>query len=282
MRNTWLFSLILLLALLVAAVPSQAEEQSTPLGKDVTLAIGMKLWFNTWQSAQGSNGAQQGTNVHTYVSDSNAAFIPSISLKIKNFFISTSYLGAPEYTFPTYSDLLVIGPTNTAYIQDHKVTATRNESDTNIGWYVTPNLAFTLGYKIVTLEITDKMTGVAVPPATGGLVPRTQIDKATYTGPTIGFIGSVPIGEGFGLYGNLAFGKMDLEYEGGTTTYDADYVSTEIGVGYKEKSLPLSFTLGYRFQSIEQQLPSYQIGGPGTVISPDVTKGFTFGINLIF
>ena len=277
MRKTWFFSLILLLALLVAAVPSQAEEQSTPVGKDVTLAIGMKFWFNTWQSAQGSFGPQQGTNVQTYVSDSNVAFIPSISLKIKDFFISTSYLGAPEYTFPEYSDTILIttAGTTTAYTLQHKTTATRTESDTNIGWYVTPNLALTLGYKIVTLEITDKRSGT-------GLQSRTVIDKPTYAGPTIGFIGSVPVGEGFGLFGNLALGKMDMEYEGGTTTYDADYVSTEIGIGYKAKSLPLSFTVGYRFQSIEQELPSYQIGGSGTPVSPDVTKGFTFGINLIF
>ncbi|MEK6743370.1 MAG: hypothetical protein AABZ15_07170 [Nitrospirota bacterium] len=276
MRKTWFFSLLLMLALLAAAGPSMAAE-SSPLGKDVTLAIGMKFWFNTWQSAQGSNGAQQGTNVQSYISDSNVAFTPSISLKIKDFFVSTSFLGAPEYTFPEYSDTIVItsGPTTTAYTLNHKTTATRTESDTNIGWYVTPNLALTLGYKIVNLEITDKRSGT-------GLLSRTVIDKATYTGPTIGFIGSVPIGEGFGLYGNLALGKMDMEYQGGTTTYDADYVSTEIGVGYKEKSMPLSFTMGYRFQSIEQKLPSYQIGGPGTPISPDVTKGFTFGINLIF
>ena len=277
MRNTWFFSLVLMLALLVTAGPSIAAEQSTPVGKDVTLAIGLKFWFNTWQSAQGSNGAQQGTNVQTYVSDPNIAFIPSISLKIKDFFISTSYMGAAEYTFPEYSDTIVIGsaPTYTAYTLNHKTTAKRTESDTNIGWYVTPNLAFTLGYKVVTQEITDKRSGT-------GLTSRTVIDKPTYSGPTIGFIGSVPISEGFGLFGNLALGKLDMEYEGGTTTYDADYVSTEIGIGYKEKSLPLSFTLGYRFQSIEQKLPSYQIGGPGTPVSPDVTKGFTFGINLIF
>jgi hypothetical protein len=277
MRKTWYFSLILLLALLAAAGPSAAAEQSTPLGKDVTLAIGMKFWFNTWQSANGSFGPQQGTNVQAYVSDSNMAVIPSISLKIKDFFISTSYLGAPEYTFPTYSDTILItsGPTTTAYTLNHKTTAKRTESDTNIGWYVSPNLALTVGYKIVTQEITDKRTGT-------GLTSRTQVDKPTYSGPTIGFIGSVPVGEGFGLFGNLALGKLDMKYEGGTTTYDADYVSTEIGIGYKKKSLPLSFTVGYRFQSIEQKLPSYQIGGPGTPVSPDVTKGFTFGINLIF
>jgi len=277
MRNTWFFSLVLMLALLAAAGPSQAEEQSTPIGKDVTLAIGMKLWFNTWQSANGSVFNQQGTNVQTYVSDSNVAFIPSISLKIKNFFISTSYLGAPEYTFPSYTDTIVItsGPTSTAYTLKHDITATRTESDTNIGWYVTPNLAFTLGYKIVTQEITDKQSGT-------GLTARTSISKPTYAGPTIGFIGSVPVGEGFGLYGNLALGKLDMEYEGGTTTYDADYVSTEIGIGYKEKSLPLSFTIGYRFQSIEQEMPAYNVLGTGAQISPDVTKGLTFGINLIF
>ena len=277
MRKTWFFSLVLMLALLTAAGPSVAEEQSAPLGKDVTLAIGMKFWFNTWQSANGSYGPEQGANVQSYVSDPNVAFIPSISLKIKDFFISTSYLGAPEYTFPAYSDTLILtsSGTTTAYTLNHETTAKRTESDTNIGWYVTPNLALTLGYKIVTLEITDKRSGT-------GLQSRTVIDKPTYTGPTIGFIGSVPIGEGFGLFGNLALGKMDMEYEGGTTTYDADYVSTEIGIGYKEKNLPLSFTVGYRFQSIEQKLPSYQIGGPGTPVSPDVTKGFTFGINLIF
>jgi len=279
MRKTWCFSLVLMLALLTAAGPSMAEEQSAPLGKDVTLAIGMKLWFNTWQSANGSFGAQQGTNVQSYFSDPNIAFIPSISLKIKDFFISTSYLGAPEYTFPEYSDTIVIGSgpttTGTAYTLNHKTTAKRTESDTNIGWYVTPNLAFTLGYKVVTQEITDKTSGT-------GLTSTTSISKPTYAGPTIGFIGSVPLGEGFGLFGNLALGKLDMTYEGGGTTYNADYVSSELGVGFKEKSLPLSFTVGYRFTSIEQKLPSYAMGGPVTPISPDVTKGFTFGINLIF
>jgi hypothetical protein len=278
MRKTWFFSLILLLALLVAAVPSQAEEQSSPLGKDVTLAIGMKFWFNTWQSANGSYGPEQGANVQSYVSDPNVAFIPSISLKIKDFFISTSYLGAPEYTFPAYSDTLILtsSGTTTAYTLNHETTAKRTESDTNIGWYVTPNLALTLGYKIVTQEITDKRSGT-------GLLSTTFVQKPTYAGPTIGFIGSVPIGEGFGLYGNLALGKLDMEYEGSSYTYKTDYVSTEIGIGYKGKSLPLSFTVGYRFQSIEQKMPDYSLpDSPGTPISPDVTKGVTFGVNLIF
>ena len=278
MRKTWLFSLILLLALLVAAGPSVAEEQSTPIAKDVTLAIGLKFWMNTWQSANGSVGSQQGSNVQAYVSDGNVAYIPSISLKIKDFFISTSYMGAPEYTFPTFTDRIIVtsGPTSTAYTLKHNITATRTESDTNIGWFVSRNLALTLGYKVVTQEITDKRSGT-------GLTSRTQIDKPTYAGPTIGFIGSVPVGEGFGLYGNLALGKLDMSYEGGTTTYDADYVSTEIGIGFKGKGLPLSFTMGYRFQSIEQKLPGYTLAGSaGTPISPDVTKGLTFGVNLIF
>ncbi len=277
MRKTWLFSLILLLALSVAAGPALAEEQSTPVGKDVTLAIGLKFWFHTWQSANGSYGSQQGSNVQAYMSAPNVAFIPSISLKIKDFFISTSYLGASDYTFPTYTDTIVLssGGTTTAYTLKHNTTATRTESDTNIGWYVSRNLALTLGYKIVTQEITDKQSGT-------GLKSQTVISKPTYAGPTIGFIGSVPIGEGFGLYGNLALGKLDMEYEGGSTTYKADYVSTEIGIGYKQKSMPLSFTIGYRFQSIEQKMPAYQIGGPGTPISPDVTKGLTLGLNLIF
>jgi hypothetical protein len=277
MRKTWLFSLILLLALSVAAGPARAEEQSTPLGKDVTLAIGLKFWLNTWQSANGSFGSQQGTNVQAYVSDPNVAFIPSISLKIKDFFISTSYLGAPDYTFPTYTDTIVLssGGTSTAYTLQHETTAKRTESDTNIGWYVSRNLALTIGYKVVTQEITDKQSGT-------GLTSQTVISKPTYAGPTIGFIGSVPMGGGFGMYGNLALGKLDMKYEDGSTTYDADYVSTEIGIGYKEKSMPLSFTIGYRFQSIEQKLPTYQIGGSGTPVSPDVTKGLTFGLNLIF
>jgi hypothetical protein len=282
MRKTWYFSLILLLALLAAAGPSVAEEQSTPIGKDVTLAIGIKFWLHSWQSANGSawstvNNYSEGTNVRTYVSDANVAFIPSISLKIKDFFISTSYLGAPEYTFPEYTDVFVssVSGTQTAYTKTHKTTATRSESDTNIGWYVTPNLALTLGYKIVTQEITDKMSCAP-------LVCGTVVDKPTYKGPTIGFIGSVPVGEGFGLYGNLAFGKLDMKYEGGTTSYDTDYISTELGIGYKGQGIPISFTLGYRFQSIEQKLPSYNIGGAGTPISPDVTKGLTIGMNFIF
>ena len=278
MRKTCLFSLILLLALLVAAGPIVAEEQSTPLGKDVTLAIGLKLWMNTWQSANGSFGSQQGSNVQSYISDGNVAFIPSISLKIKDFFISTSYMGAPEYTFAEYTDTIVLksGPTYSVYTLDHKTTATRTESDTNIGWFISKNLALTLGYKVVTQEITDKQSGA-------GLKAQTVISKPTYAGPTVGFIGSVPVGQGVGLYGNLALGKLDMQYEGGSTTYKCDYVSTEIGMGFKPKSVPLSFTIGYRFQSIEQKMPAYTLAGSaGTPISPDVTKGLTFGLNLIF
>jgi len=272
--------ILFILSVPAAQAVAQQQEQAVQVAPDVTVAIGLKFWFNTWQSASGSYGPQEEVNVKTYVSDPNMAFIPSISLKYKSVFISTSYLGAPEYKFPTFTDTIYLSPTpttTTTYTQKHDITATRNESDTNIGWFVTRNIALTLGYKIVTQEITDKRTGT-------GLTPQTIVDKPKYAGPTVGFLANVPVGERAALYGNLAFGKLDMTYQGGTntTTYDADYVSTEVGFGFKDRKLPLSATVGYRFQSIEQKLPSYQIGGPGTPVSPDVTKGFIFGISLLF
>jgi len=281
MKKIWYISLILLLALLAAAGPSMAAEQSTPVGKDLTLAIGMKLWYNTWQSSRPANVNQpgyNGFNVISYTSDSNVAYIPSISLKFKDFFISASYLNAPEYKFQPYSDVNIgSAPTFTAYTVNHTTTAKRTDFDTNIGFYLTPNFAFTMGYKVVSQEITDTTSGV-------GVTSTTSVLKPTYKGLTYGIVASVPIGEGFGLFGNLAMGKMDMEYKGGSSNlYNTDYYSTELGIAYRVQSMPLSFTLGYRLQSIEQKLPDYKTGGSKTTpIAADVTKGTTFGMNFVF
>jgi hypothetical protein len=272
MRKAYI-GILVLLTLLVMGLAGAAfaadTEETTKVGKDVYFTLGYKVWYNTWQTPFNSYAPTGGANIMTITSESVAAPIISASLKISNFLIAGSFMDTPDYKFPDYEDVLATGPTYSTPFNVYRTTASRKEHDINIGYYVAPTLALTVGYKEVkqTYNDIDIVTGA------------TNFSAWTkYSGPIVGITGGGSIGGGFAFYGNLSYGFLKGEFEGDPQKFDATYSSTELGIAYRPVSF-LSLLVGYKYQTIDSKLKDPAFNNQ---VALDVTKGFIFGANLTF
>jgi hypothetical protein len=238
-------------------------------GKDLFLAVGVKAWYNEWTSSTTTYVSQGGANVQSFTSDPELALIPTVSLKYKKFLISGGYMLGTDYDWPGTTDTINIG--GSPYTAENKSKAEREELDINVGYSVHSNITLTLGYKQVKQDYTTETGGV-------GLVSQTTKSETKYTGQTIGIMGSAPIAERWGIYANLAYGLMDVKYEGSDQKDDATYISSELGFAY----VPVSgfvVSFGYKYQIIDTAIAAEGYGDQKAI---DVTKGVILGANYIF
>jgi hypothetical protein len=142
------------------------------------------------------------------------------------------------------------------------VKGSRTEADINAGYYLTPNLVATLGYKNVEQKYTFAVNGVTFAPT-----------KTHYNGVTAGIGGSAGIGAGFALYGNAAGGLMAATYTPSSgNAQTAFYEASEVGFAWHRGGFGTS--LGYKFQYLTTHTPSN--------VSADVTRGYMLGLNYTF
>jgi hypothetical protein len=259
---------LLLAGLLCAgflAAPVRAQEYKTVLGNpDLNLIMGYKMWLNNWSSW---NTGQSGNNFVEF-NQGGVAHIFSTILRYKAFFTGFSYLFTGDYTFPAYTDKNAANGTDSVVMKSH-----RNEIDWNVGYMVVPQLGFTAGLKSVTQNWKQANNGAAF---TGAGT------NWNWLGPTLGIVGSAPIGNGFSLYGNGAGGFMSVTQDPKPTVSRSDtasYESAELGVAWRAQSVPLSASFGYKFQRINTKL---DIAGLDTQRGLDLTSGYVLGLNLIF
>lgn len=244
---------------LLAASPARADESgSAKLGKDTYLTVGYKLWINSWETAIGQFSGS-GQHVNALVAGRDVASIPNLSVKYKNFLVSGSYMFTGDYNFPAYRDTTRFGTTSS----DITFKASRTESDLNVGYYLTPNLVATVGYKNVEQKYTETLAGTTFTPT-----------KTHYNGITLGIGGAVAIGNGFGMYGNGAYGVMGASYSPSTTHDTAQYEASEVGFSWHAPTVPISASLGYKFQ--------YLTTRSSGVTSADVTRGYMLGLAYTF
>jgi len=281
MKKTSTMTLLLLILLVLGSETTALgadTEETTKVGKDIYFTLGYKSWYNTWQTPLNTWPDTDGANIISTTSDAVAASIYSASLKLSDFLIAGSYMTTPEYTFPDYIDVsnLTGNPTPTAVTGPfyyYKTTAKRKEHDINLGYYVAPGLALTIGYKEVKQTYTTTWYNPGVwsetfPPST-----------TKYSGPIIGITGGGALGAGFAFYGNLSYGFLKGAFEGDPNKFDATYSSTELGIAYRPVSF-LSFLVGYKYQTIDTKFtddPAFN-----NQVALDVTKGFILGANLTF
>lgn len=189
--------------------------------------------------------------------------IPVISVKYKDVFVSASYFVDTEYRFSSLGNLDV----------------DRREWDVTAGYYILPPyLALTAGYKDIQQEF-------------GSL----DVDEFEVTGPTVGFVGAVPMKWGFSLYSNFAYGFLQMESEAfkfipaPSTDDDRDsqYWLAEGGIAYTHdlSNLPAhlllnsaTFYAGYRHQQVETDIFDSSDADDGV----DTTRGMVIGLNLAF
>jgi hypothetical protein len=145
------------------------------------------------------------------------------------------------------------------------LSAQWKEIDGNLGYYILPSLAVTLGYK----QIDQDFTNPNLP--------------YRWVGPTVGVAASAPLRGALGLYGTFAYGRLRLEAPvpdaAGETHFNADYLLGEFGLSYGVptplSSLSFSVTLGYRAQIVSTRRFDVSTGFDGyqPVDVHDITQG---------
>lgn len=256
----------------------------TVKSKNWTFVVGYKAWLNSWQTSQLQIGSITGSNIVETTSDTQFAHIPSASIKYKDFFISGSYFTETSYNFPKFSYIAnyppptAVPPGVGTITETTSMSAKRSEWDAQIGYFISSSpIAVTLGYKNVTQKYTTTLTSPGIV-----YTPPTTESKTEYKGPMIGLSGSYPIAAGFHFYGAVAYGWMDVYFDGNKSSDDsATYSLADLGVLYKHAKLPISLSAGYRIQNIDTK---FKARGSGDFenTATDLTKGFVFGLSLIF
>ena len=295
--------------------------------KDFGFVVGLKAWANQWDmpvstvgysaivSPTGINRPTNNDTIISFESDQETSLVPALMLRYKNFFVGTSFIPEKDYSFDTQQvgTVSIVGKDNAFSQQFPKLhdvithlpgmsdnfivslydtpTAKRKEWDVNLGYFVTPNLALTLGYKELDRSYQHSILAMVEQcgcDTTVFLKNFTQQNSyLTAKGPIIGLSGSAPVGKGFNLYGNMAFGWLKVDEDVSAffntpETYnsnDGRYYFGEVGLNY---SFPLDAALssvtlggGYRFQRLE-----YSSGNAGD--QNDSTHGFTLSVSASF
>lgn len=268
MRKILGLALFGVLALGAAATATYADEDnSVQVGKDTFLSTGMKLWFNTWQTNLTGNSGQDWVAL---TAGPVIGYIPNIALKHKSFLVAMSYMGAGDYNFPaqTFYDNV----NNAAKLETVNVTGQRQEFDFNLGYYLCPTLAVTVGYKGVTedFKVNSDLFG-------------NSENKVYLNGGTLGLVGSAPIGRNFSVYGSGVGGLMEVTYTPASTYADtAEYEASEIGLAWRPGGGNFSTTLGYKFQLMQTSTNPKNNPANPALDRNEVTRGFMLGANYIF
>jgi hypothetical protein len=258
---------VLGLSLLAVAPYADAE--------DLQLTVGLKTWvysWTTWGLAQSQYNSASYETVTALNSDTQASVIPQLLLRYGPWLVSTSYMTRTRFdlsaSFPAY--YLGVGLAG-----GDKLHEDRQEFDANVGYYVIPGLAVTVGYKKL-----DENAGGTL----------------TWSGPTVGLAGTVPMGpHGLSAYGTFGYGLFHLRTPqlpdaDGRTAFSATYVLAELGLAYTFQG-HYTVTLGYRSQTAKASgyalsvLPiatSTQAGPYTTTQLKDLTEGPTLGLAASF
>ncbi|EDN67596.1 secreted protein [Beggiatoa sp. PS] len=231
---------------------------SAKSSKDWNVMVGYKGWFSKWQTFALYNFSEQ-SGVVSSVSETVYTHIPVLGFRYKKFFISASYMKT-YFRFPNLSNM------------------ERKEGDISLTYYINRYFGITAGYKM--LHINQKIS----------FYNQDFNLKQKLEGPTIGFMGSIPIGKkGFGLYSAFSYGRLESNFyfNGDEAIYTDDeklpYYVGELGLSYSpriQKHVKFlnsaNVYAGYRFQNL--YMKNLVEGGDGKYS----TDGFVVGFNLSF
>jgi hypothetical protein len=255
--------------------------QTFKLMEDLHLSFGLKIWFNTWEDSKFGENLPSPHIIKD--SSSGVGYIPTFGLRYKDFFLSASGMFATAYKFDA-------PPSLTSITGARSFGASRQEADINLGYYLHPMLAVSVGYKGIyqTLHVPKQVVGTD--PFSCG-APQPSQYNFDYNGLTVGLAANVPLGKGgldllpWGLtiYGNAGGGYMfEHAFKCVSLGNHAAYGVGELGLAYKPGELPLVFTVGYKYQLLNTQLNSTFKSFFNKNSVDDVTRGPLIGLILVF
>ncbi len=248
-------------ALLVAGLSGMALAADA-VADDWQVAVGAKAWAPEWSSWDPVNTGRETPIrvIESVASDTHVAYIPQVSARYGRWLVAGSYFADTTFDLGGLVQPTTGGVTG--------LEAKRREFDGNVGFYVLPALAVTVGYKQVQ--------------QTFGQTPY------RWSGPTVGLSGASSLWQALSLYGTFAYGRLRLNAgaadDAGQTGFDADYLLTELGLSWGT-DLPISWlgfsaTLGYRAQIVSTRKYSVAtgFGSYQPVDLHDVTYGPALGV----
>jgi hypothetical protein len=233
-----------LFAFAAAVLPTAAQAQVDPGWvdwKEVHATLGVRFWrtdWTTWYDPYVYRDAPDQTTV-----------IPVASLRYKNFLMSGSYMVGKKFTFP-----------------EGFGTEERKEYDVNIGYFILPGLAATLGWKH--LQYNDQATPY----------------KWETSGWTVGLSGSAPIASTVSIYGNMAYGRPKVDDKSAFRDVRGKYFLTELGLAFPLGAMTdtltgVVVTAGYRYQRVAA-VPNGPTFDPVEVF--EYTQGPVLGVSYAF
>lgn len=214
---------------------------------DLNVSVGARVWRTQWTTFSYDTVPGRGDVITQEPAGDKTVLIPVLSLRWHDWVGTLSAFGSTDYSF----------------IDGNGAGGTRKELDLNVGYYVAPGLALTLGHKKTTQKENPGTRSYEV----AGLVA--------------GLAGTAPLTPTLGLYGSFGFGK--LKPTGASTEkYDADYRLTELGlawnVGLDRGPKALNLTVGYRTQVLSSKDALPRTGQEAR----DLTQGLTVGVVATF
>jgi len=212
---------------------------------DFHATVGVRAWhteWTTWFSSTSFPDQYEAANL-------NWNFIPVVSVSKGRWFLAGSYQSPNSFNwdFP-------------------QTSFRRHEWDANVGYFIVPGLAVTLGYKNINYK------------GAGGY-------DWTSKGLTVGVSGNAPIQSWVALYGNMAYSRPrinDVVYFNKQNGY---YMLTEFGFafplgGFNSELGGAALTAGYRYQRIGAYTNGLIFASPRKVY--ETTQGPVIGVAFRF
>lgn len=226
MTKNWLIALAL-----CSAAAAQAQDSG------FSVHAGARAWYTQWDTFSYYDAGGGTFVVIQAPGESKFVLLPVLSVRYGDFVGSASMYPSTDHQFVDDS------------------VRTRKEFDLNVGYYVAPAVALTLGYKRI--EQKD---------------PRNTYE---FAGPVAGVSATAPLGANFALYGTFSLGRMKST-SASNVKFDAGYRLGEAGIAYTlttpSVAKALTYTAGYRTQVITSKEAAEGQDGR------DLTQGLTLGV----
>lgn len=242
----------ILCVLVLALAGGAAQAQESNFG----LNFGTKVWVADWSTWFVQTNSSNQEFISQESAETKAMVIPQLSFRYRDFIGSVSGAVNTTHSFERFG-----GPAEFK----------RREADANFGYYITPGLAATVGYKKF-----DQIN------ASGAKIYQVS-------GPTLGVSAASALSGGFSVYGALGIGVLSIK---GSEDVSADYSLNEVGLGYTlalgRFVKAININLGYRMQVIKAKgvpLSSDTTVPTAPVIKQDArdtTQGFTLAAVVAF
>ena len=260
---------------------------TTAQAQDTSVTLGLKVWYVKYEldlDVEGSEPLEY---------DEEFMYGPSLNIRAGNFFFGASYLMGSDFTYSydgyAYDDT-TYAPYLAEYWWDGKEIMDRTDLDFSVGYYIHTNFALFLGYKITKLEFDyEDNNGEAVLSDNGTILDEEEFsDKGDlynieYKGPVIGATCNFPMGSsGAFFFGTLSYTMLDSTYKNlddddeWSADQDVDGPAIEFGIGFVPETIPICFTIGYKYQKYEADETD------ALVAWEEIFSGFTLGIYYTF